>query len=128
MMIHGSPIRFSFPDDTSFDERFWYWRGASGCDYIHSIYAVDACPPLTGAVCMAVKRRGGKRVAVAAGTYPLALRPGEADEIHVHLLARSEEERRETLADLRLALGGGRPAAPFAAAARIPAVAFPLAA
>jgi len=110
MLIHGSPIRFTFPDDSSFDDRFWYWRGASGRDYIHSIYSVGACPPLTGALCVAVKRRGSARVAVAVGTYPLSLRTGEADEVHVHLLARSETERREALADLRAALTGRAPA------------------
>jgi hypothetical protein len=42
MLIHGFPITAKLPEELGIGERFWYWRGASGRNYIHSIYAADA--------------------------------------------------------------------------------------
>jgi len=116
MLIHGSPLPAKLPEDLGVGDRFWYWRGASGRNYIHSIYATDACPPLPGAVFVAVRRIGGLRTAVSVGRFPsfwdnsagdLAedlLRGLATDEIHVHLLARNELAAQEVLADLQRAM------------------------
>ena len=98
--------------DTDFADRFWYWHGASGKRYIHSVYVADQCPPLPGAVYVAVRRRGDVREAVAVGrlskiwdvqqgiTGGLDLQQLGAEELHVHLLAREEEAADAVAADL----------------------------
>jgi hypothetical protein len=104
--------------DTADDGRFWYWRGASGRRYIHSVYPVDSCPPLPGAIYVAVKRRGSERVALATGRFAVvwgvsageqiaqAMRHLGADEVHVHLLAGSEDRACAILKDLGAGLAG----------------------
>ena len=118
MLIHGSPITATLASDPQFADRFWYWHGASGEKYIHSVYAPDQCPPLPGAVYVAVRRRGGLRTALWVGRFqpfwdgPLALAEAQrlgsmgADEIHVHLLAGSSLAAEDILADLRDAMLG----------------------
>jgi hypothetical protein len=105
-------------DDTS---RFWYWQGASGRRYIHSVYAVGACPPLPGAIYVAVKRTGTLRTALGVGRFSVlwdgaARRALDhdmimkgANEIHVHLLAEGEEAAKFIFNDLREALHDGGP-------------------
>lgn len=101
-----------------FQDRFWYWNGASGKRYIHSIYAPKACPPLPGAIFVTVQRlANGKRVALEVGRfcddwdYVSALiadhKAGFSpiDEIHVHLLAQSSENADKVVADLEKGLG-----------------------
>lgn len=118
MLIQGSPLTAKLPEDLGLGERFWYWRGASGRRYIHSIYAGDACPPLPGAVYVAVRRDGNERRAVAAGRFSnfwdgslsgpagAGLAGVEADEIHVHLLARNADAAEAVFDDLAAALDG----------------------
>lgn len=122
MMISGFPLSSDLPEDLGLGERFWYWRGASGRKYIHSIYPADACPPLPGAVYVAVRHRALGREAVAVGRFPsfwdgacdsrslLAEIAGEADEVHVHLLARDDRAADAVLHDLRRADGVTLPA------------------
>jgi hypothetical protein len=112
MLIHGSPIAAEAPSDPAIKDRFWYWTGASGRRYIHSVYAVDDCPPLPGAIFVLVKRYGVMRTVVGIGRFSpfwdgarhgmgtkgLAL--ADADEVHVHLLAKSPEMRDAILNDL----------------------------
>ncbi len=116
MHIHGSPITFSAAAETNeLQERFWYWRGASGQNYIHSVYEPDNCPPLPGAVYVGVKRSGTMRIAVAVGRFapfweramPCALSDEfrNCDEVHVHLLARSPDAAESVRLDLAAALG-----------------------
>jgi hypothetical protein len=116
MAIQGFPISTRLPEDVGFSERFWYWRGASGRNYIHSIYAAARCPPLPGAVYVAVRGHGRGRRAIATGRFPSfwegsikGLAPTldgvEADEIHVHLLARNDEAAEAVSEDLVRALG-----------------------
>jgi len=111
MTIRGFPLSAKLPEDLNFGERFWYWRGASGRNYIHSIYGARSCPPLPGAVYVAVHREGAKRQAIATGRFPSfwegspdgasdLLRKLEADEIHVHLLSRNEREASAVSEDL----------------------------
>ena len=116
MLIHGSPLAIKFPQGFGDAERFWYWRGASGKRYIHSVYAVDACPPLPGAVYVAVRRIGGLRTAVAVNRFTpfwdgsfSAHENLHADEIHVHLLAKDDVAANAVLADLNAAFGVGSP-------------------
>jgi hypothetical protein len=93
--------------------RCWYWRGASGRHYIHSVYRPATCPPFPGAVYIAVKRNGDLRQALAVGSFSdfwtasaglqLVDMKG-ADEIHVHLLARSPAAIRAVIADIQAAM------------------------
>lgn len=115
-MLHGHPLTATLPEDLGFGERFWYWRGASGQSYIHSIYTVDACPPLPGAVFLLVRLTGGRRVPTGIGQFldTRDTQPGktglsftdvsEADEIHVHLLARNGEAALSVMRDLERAM------------------------
>lgn len=112
MLIQGYSISAEIPSDPSFKDRFWYWSGASGRKYIHSIYSLDDCPPLPGAIYVGVRRDGQMRVAVAIGRFtPLwdgtignrnlaSLQCLGVDEIHVHLLAKSQEASQSILGDL----------------------------
>lgn len=114
MQIKGSPFRLSpaTADMPELSERFWYWQGASGRKYIHSVYGPESCPPLPGAVYVGVKRQGSMRIAVCVGRFlPLwdAHKAINAelsgfDELHVHLLASAAGEAEQVRADLNLAL------------------------
>lgn len=110
MQIHGSPISINFPQGSSDNERFWYWRGVSGKKYIHSIYRADTCPPLPGAIYVAVRRIGHLRTAIAVGRFSpfwdgafSKFTDLDADEIHVHLLARDNSAANVVLGDLQAA-------------------------
>ncbi len=112
MQIQGSPISIKFPHGSVDNERFWYWRGVSGKKYIHSIYATDACPPLPGAIYVAVRRIGHLRTAIAVGRFSPFWDEAfsefagiDADEIHVHLLARDNSAADAVLSDLKAAFG-----------------------
>jgi hypothetical protein len=106
-----------------FAHRFVYWQGASGRRYIHSVYAAGACPPLPGAVYVAVARgAGGERRPLAIGRFAaiealnLACPSGgegldAADEVHVHLLAETDAECERILRDLARGLNLSPPRA-----------------
>jgi hypothetical protein len=97
------------------EPRFWYWHGASGRRYIHSIYAPGALPPLPGATYVAVRRTGAMRTAIAVGRFSVFWDQGmstetlgywrrlRADEVHVHLLGRDEAATRAIADDLEAA-------------------------
>ena len=111
MLIHGFPPAAKLPGDGRAGDRFWYWRGASGRNYIHSIYGPETCPPLPGAVYVVVRKLGPLRIAIATGRFspvwdgPLDLADYTgADEIHVHLLARDEANAEAIFHDLEVAL------------------------
>jgi len=105
-----------------FRDRFWYWRGKSGARYIHSIYAPDNCPPLPGAVFVMVQKlANGQRAALEVGRfshdwdYVEKLIKNQSigqtdslthiDEIHVHLLAQSDDNAEEVVKDLVAGIG-----------------------
>ncbi len=122
MQIHGSPISINFPQGSGDNERFWYWRGVSGKKYIHSIYAANARPPLPGAIYVAVRRIGHLRTAIAVGRFSpfwdgafSEFAGVDADEIHVHLLARDNSAANAVLADLKAAFGEASQALSLAA-------------
>lgn len=112
MQLNGFPVSAKLPDDFGLGKRFWYWRGASGQSYIHSIYPVDACPPSPGAVYVAVRNDNGQREVLAVGRFASCwdgslrgfeahrLLPAGTDEIHVHLLARDSSAADAVLDDL----------------------------
>lgn len=116
MFIHGTPLEIPFSGGTETDPGFWYWHGASGRRYIHSVYRPQTCPPLPGAVFLAVRRLGSLRTVLAAGRFAgfwdVNIPAGTADhwqglganEIHVHLLSRDEAEALAVAADLEAAL------------------------
>jgi len=110
-MMQGYSLSASLPEDPGLGERFWYWRGASGQSYIHSIYSPDLCPPVAGAVFVIVRKVGGVRTAVATGRFGSGgRRPSElcaplaGDEVHVHLLSREGDAAERVLRDLAAAL------------------------
>jgi hypothetical protein len=119
MLIENHPPASALFRDTAADSRFWYWRGASGQRYIHSVYPANACPPLPGAIYVAVRRTGTLRTALTTGRFSVfwelsaeaqvaaAMADVGADEIHVHLLAGSEERAQAILADLQRAMFPG---------------------
>ncbi len=97
------------------EDRFWYWYGASGRRYIHSVYEMDSAPLLPGAVYIAARRINERTCqALACGTITPAdiadaarffamLRSAGAEELHVHLLASCPNEAariRKALEDL----------------------------
>jgi hypothetical protein len=106
MLIQGSPFKVK----TGSDPRFWYWHGASGRKYIHSVYRPDSCPPLPGAVYVAVKSIAGMRVVISVGRFPPVLEGGArsrfegANEVHVHLLARDDGDAETIRRDLEAAI------------------------
>ena len=122
MLIQGSPISINFPLGSNDNERFWYWRGASGKKYIHSVYAASACPPLPGAVYVAVRRIGQLRTVTAMGRFSpfwdgtsSELADVDADEIHVHLLARDDVAANAVPDDLQEAFVESRQTVSLAA-------------
>jgi hypothetical protein len=116
LMMHGHPISAKLPDELGFSERFWYWKGFSGKSYIHSIYSRHSCPPLPGAVYVAVRHIHGVRRAIAVGRLPSCVEGSffdvanhltciqPDDEIHVHLLACDNNIAVSVLRDLEQAL------------------------
>jgi hypothetical protein len=112
MLIHGTPIAADLPSDPTFKDRFWYWTGASGRKYIHSVYSLEDCPPLPRAIYLGVRREGPLRIVMEVGRFtqfwdgPIGsrnltfLRANGVDEIHVHLLAKSPEVAAAIFEDL----------------------------
>ncbi len=100
--------------ESEFGDRFCFWTGQSGKRYIHSVYAVEDCPPLPGAVYIEVVRgESGVRQPVRAGRFPpfWDMPPAASSgwqnrlcEVHVHLLATGESDCEAVLADLAAGL------------------------
>ena len=93
--------------------RCQYWRGASGRRYLHSVYTLIGCPALPRANYILVRRHDdGSRTPLSFGqtkddaiSLNLAhlrhqgARLG-ANEVHIHLLAETPEERAHVEGDL----------------------------
>lgn len=114
-MMQGYPLSTVLPEETGLGDRFWYWRGASGQPYIHSIYRLGHCPPVPGAVFILVDVSGGVRRAIAVGRFDAGgalpdvegqehMEHRESLEVHVHLLARDEMAAEHLREDLQAAL------------------------
>lgn len=108
MQITGFPISSATSADApELIERFWYWRGASGRTYIHTVYEPSSCPPLPGAVYVGVKRSGPLRVALRVGRFtPFMGLPdlSGCNEVHVHLMAKGPEAAEMIKDDLLAAM------------------------
>ena len=111
------------PKLTAFDsvpatgqEHFHFWRGASGRRYVHTDYDLFDCPEVPAANFLLVERdASGRRSVLAIGhlkNQAASLNLAElrhraarlgANEVHVHLLAPSAQERRTVELDLRAA-------------------------
>lgn len=102
--------------EAAFAQAFHYWRGASGRRYLHSVYTLIGCPILPQANSILVRRHeDGTRVALAFGQTKddaISLNLGHlrhqgakhgANEVHIHLLAETAEERSMVEADLSAA-------------------------
>ncbi len=110
MLMQGHSLPQTLLSDTPGADRFWFWRGASGRKYIHSIYELGHCPPVPGAIYVAVRCVGALRQAVAVGRFASvwdgdwsAFHRVKADEVHVHLLARDHVQAEAIRADLETA-------------------------
>lgn len=92
---------------------FHYWRGASGNRYLHTVFPLVDCPPLPRANYILVRcdkdgvRRPldiGRTISGADSLNLAYLRHRAAqlgaNEIHVHFLPKTEEERVAAEADL----------------------------
>ena len=129
-MIEAASSPAFVNSEPGFAGRFWYWRGHSGREYIHSVYPFAACPPLPGAVYVAVRRAGDRRIAVATGRFSdfwdvnsdraggRRLDDLGADELHVHLLARDPVSAGAVAHDIGMAIDTGPGRRP--GSARIP--------
>jgi hypothetical protein len=107
-----APVPLGLPVETP--ARQYLWRGASGRDYLHSVYGLIECPPLPKATYILVRRGTNGEVTVLhislgrheAATLNLAKvrqRGAQlgANEVHVYFAARSDEARTLVVCDLR---------------------------
>lgn len=122
--VDASETDFSGPADepalvcaeAAFEQAFHYWRGASGRRYLHSVYTLVGCPALPQANYILVRRQtDGTREALVFGdtkdeaiSLNLAHLRHEgakigANEVHIHLLADSPQDRVLVEADLAAA-------------------------
>ena len=103
--------------------RFHSWCGASGRRYPHTVYSLIECPPLPRAVYQLVRRShrcevlhigSGESDGLTLNLAKVRQRGAAlgANEVHVHFLARTPEERRLALFDLRAAQFGTLAAEP----------------
>jgi hypothetical protein len=94
--------------------RFHFWSGASGQRYVHTVYDLLDCPEVPAANFLLVRRdASGRRSVLAIGHLKhdaASLNLAElrhrgarlgANEVHVHLLASTAEQRRKIELDLR---------------------------
>ena len=109
---------------------YHYWRGASGARYLHSVYSLRDCPALPQATFIIVRRdedgtrrplKIGQTVENAQSLNLARLRhlgaKLGANEVHIHLLAETAEDREEVAADLNARQMGGLHRAPVLTAA-----------
>jgi hypothetical protein len=83
-------------------ERMHAWRGASGQRYVVSVYPADAAPDYEDAVVLYIARASdSRRILRIVDDHDCVFgEPGDADEIHVHLMARGAAARAALIADL----------------------------
>jgi hypothetical protein len=90
--------------------KFRSWRGASGRRYVFSVYDRTSCPAYSDAVLVVASALadGDRKIVFATdtGCFPemvlakAAAKFAGAFEFHVHLLARTPDERRALMADI----------------------------
>ena len=100
--------------------RFEFWAGATGTCYVHSVFALHACPPIPKSVFLIVTRdSNGAQTIHHVGqcthdtdTLNLAyIRQTAAEfganEVHVHFLASGHRDRAQVAFDLSAAFATG---------------------
>ncbi len=108
------PQLTAFNSTSECEEHFHFWCGASGRRYVHTVYDLLDCPEIPAANFLLVHRdAAGRRAVLAIGhltNQAASLNLAEirhraarlgANEVHVHLLAPSAQERRIIELDLR---------------------------
>jgi hypothetical protein len=114
----------SAPDTAAPDHdghRFFFWRGATGERYVHTVFSLLDCPELPRSIYILVKRDANERRTVLhvgradheANSLNLAemrFRGASvgANEVHVHFLVEGDRERRLVEFDLQSGLMGDR--------------------
>ena len=109
---------------------FAFWTGATGANYVHSIYELAACPPLPAVNYVLTTRdtEAGRWRVVAIGRTSSASRTANrsaireladrlgASDVHVHYLGSSDRERAMIAFDIEtgLSLAGATPDAGIA--------------
>jgi hypothetical protein len=101
--------------------RFFFWRGATGERYVHTVFSLMDCPELPRSIYILVKRDASERRSVLhvgradheANSLNLAemrFRGASvgANEVHVHFLVEGDRERRLVEFDLQSGLMGDR--------------------
>lgn len=96
---------------------FCFWRGASGDRYVHHIYSLLECPELPASNYVLIGRDDNERrkvlhvgrttnIAASLNLAEIRLRGAKlgANEVHVHLLAESDGQRRLIDMDLHTGL------------------------
>lgn len=108
------------PQPVAHCENFYFWRGASGSRYVHSIYSLIECPELPNTNYLLVKRdeTTSQRLVLGVGLathHAPSLNLAEirqrgallgANEVHVHMLAGSLKQAKLIEFDLRASLYG----------------------
>lgn len=91
---------------------FTFWRGATGAKYVHTVYGLLDCPDLPPCNVMLVRRTQGHAHVLSVGRVEnssASLNLAEvrrsaallgANEVHVHLLGKTPEERAAIEHDL----------------------------
>jgi hypothetical protein len=95
-------------------DRFHFWGGASGERYVHTVYSLVDCPEVPQGNFILVHRDAeGRRAVLATGHLTRecpSLNLAElrqrgarlgANEVHIHLLASTAQQRRRIELDLR---------------------------
>lgn len=99
--------------------RFFFWRGATGERYVHTVFSLLECPELPRSIYILVQRDANDRRTVLhvgradheANSLNLAemrFRGASvgANEVHVHFLVEGDRERRLVEFDLQSGLMG----------------------
>lgn len=106
--------KFAADTATHVSDRFHFWGGASGRRYVHTVYSLLECPEVPqGNFILARREADGRRTVLAIGHLARecpSLNLAElrqrgarlgANEVHVHLLAPTAQQRRRIELDLR---------------------------
>ena len=109
----SQPFEDAAPTVSENPPRFHFWTGASGKRYVHTVYSLFDCPAIEDANYILVRRTNkAARTVLAIGrlrNQNASLNLAEirqhasalgADEVHVHLLAASEQEALAVEEDL----------------------------
>jgi hypothetical protein len=109
----NQPVQDTAPTVSENPPRFHFWTGASGKRYVHTVYSLFDCPTIEDANYILVRRADkATRTVLAIGrlcNQNASLNLAEirqhasalgADEVHVHLLATSEQEALAVEEDL----------------------------